>query len=93
MPETQVTLGSHFEIKEKIQQLQNSLLASHPLIPTLLRTIHQQLKADPEIVTILSEAEVQIVVSGLEKMAGIKLAETITAPKKKSLKNLTIDDL
>lgn len=80
-----------FDIKEKIAQLQEHLLNSHPLIPVLLRTIHSQLKADPEIVTLLEEEETRTIVSGLQHVTKIKLVESIK-PKKKSLKNLELDD-
>lgn len=84
-------LGPHFEIKEKIAQLQQQMLSAHPLMPTLLRTIHTQLKADPEIVTLLEESEIKTVVSGLQEVTRVKLV-TATAPKKKALKNLSLDD-
>lgn len=82
---------SVIDIKEKIAQLQEHLLLSHPLIPTLLRTIHTQLKADPEIVTLLEEEEVRAVVNGLQYITKIKLVESVKT-KKKSLKNLELDD-
>lgn len=85
-------LGSHFEIKEKIATLQAHLLSAHPLIPSLLRTIHTQLRADPEVVTLLEEAEILTVVRGLQYQTGIRLSE-VAKPKKTSLKNMTLDDL
>lgn len=83
--------GGYLDIKEKLAQLQNHLLESHPLIPSLLRTIHTQLKADPEIVTLLEEEEIHICVQGLEHVTKIKIIEA-TKPKKKSLKSLDLDD-
>lgn len=83
--------GSYLDIQEKLAQLQNQLLESHPLIPSLLRTIHTQLKADPEIVTLMTEEEVQICVNGLQHVTKIKLIEA-TKPKKKSLKSLSEED-
>lgn len=83
--------NGHFEIKEKIAQLQQQLLSSHPLIPTLLRTIHTQLKADPDIVTLLEEDEIKTVVNGLQHVTKVKLVE-VSKPKKKALKNLDLDD-
>lgn len=84
-------LGSVDDIKEKIATLQSHLTNSHPLVPTLLRTIHQQLKADPEVVTLLEESEMRVIVSGLQNVTKVKLVEA-AAPKKKSLKNMSIDD-
>lgn len=80
-----------FDIKEKIAQLEKHLLDSHPLIPVLLRTIHSQLKADPEIVTLLEEEETRTIVNGLQHVTKIKLIEAIK-PKKKALKSLDLDD-
>lgn len=85
-------LGPVDDIKEKIATLQSHLLSSHPLIPTLLRTIHQQLKADPEVVTLLDEDEIKVVVSGLQHVTKISLLAAAPAPKKKSLKNMSLDD-
>lgn len=84
-------LGSVDDIREKIATLQNHLLTSHPLIPSLLRTIHTQLKADPEVVTLLAEEEIKVIVSGLQHVTKIKLSE-VSKPKKKSLKNLDLED-
>jgi hypothetical protein len=79
------------DIKEKIAALQAHLLSAHPLIPSLLRTIHTQLKADPEVVTLLEESEIKVIVTGLQHVTKIHLAE-VSKPKKKSLKNLDLDD-
>lgn len=83
--------GNVIDIKEKIASLQSHLLTAHPLIPSLLRTIHSQLKADPEVVTILDETEIKVIVSGLQHVTKIKLSE-VSKPKKKSLKNLDLED-
>lgn len=79
------------DIREKIAALQAHLLTAHPLIPSLLRTIHTQLKSDPEIVTLLAESEIKVIVSGLQHTTKIHLAE-VSKPKKKTLKNLDLDD-
>lgn len=87
----QQELGPLTDIREKIATLQNHLLTAHPLIPTLLRIIHTQLKADPEIVTLLEEPEIAVIVNGLQQVTKVKLVET-TAPKKKALKSMGLDD-
>jgi hypothetical protein len=84
-------LGAVDDIREKVAALQGHLLTAHPLIPTLLRTIHTQLKADPEIVTLMSEEEIKVIVSGLQYQTKVKLVEAST-PKKKSLKKMDLDD-
>ena len=84
-----------FELKEKVAQLQVALLGEHPLMPALLRTIHTQLKADPENVTLLSEEEIQVIVNGLRKqtMTTITTAAITGGKGGKSLKKITVDDL
>jgi len=82
-----------FELREKVGQLQTALLTAHPMMPTLLRTIHMQLKADPEIVTLLSDDEIHIIVEGLKKQTNTELAMSMLSGKGKSLKKLTVDDL
>lgn len=67
-----------FELKEKVATLQEALLNAHPTMPVLLRTIHQQLRADPELVTVLTEEEIGIIVSGLSKQTNTEIATTVT---------------
>jgi len=88
---TSQPLGNVDDIREKIATLQNHLLTSHPLIPTLLRTIHTQLKADPEVVTLLQDDEIKTIVTGLQHVTKVHLVES-SKPKKKPLKNLDLDD-
>lgn len=83
-----------YEVQEKVEQLKNSLLSAHPQMPILLRTIHTQLKKDPEIVTLLSEEEIGIILSGLKKQTQTEISVTISkAGKGKSLKSTSVDDL
>jgi hypothetical protein len=84
-------LGAVDDIREKIASLQSQLLTAHPLIPTLLRTIRAQLKADPEVVTLLTEPEILVIVNGLQHVTKVKLTE-VSKPAKKSLKNMSLDD-
>lgn len=84
------------DIQSKILALQDQLLSTNPQMPTLLRTIHSQLKNDPAIVTLLTEDECNIIVQGLEKQTNTFLAGAISKPsaaKKASMKNVKIDDL
>lgn len=83
-----------FEVREKLACLEEALLQATPNMPTLLRDIHKQLKADPAIVTILSEEEVSILVRGLKKQTATTIATAVKkAPAKKALSKLTVDDL
>lgn len=83
-----------FEIKEKLAQLENALLESLPTMPTLLRDIHRSLKADPDTVTLLTEEECGILVSGLKKQTQTEIStKVIKAKPRKALSKLTVDDL
>lgn len=64
------------EIQSTIQELQSALLAAHPEMPTLLRKIHTKLKADPELVTLLSEEEIAQVINGLKVHTNVQLTST-----------------
>jgi hypothetical protein len=93
--DTQSTTILGLELKEKVAALQSAILAAHPTMPVLLRTIHTLLKKDPENVTLLSEEDISVIVSGLKKQT---LTEITTAALNKgtgtkSLKKLTLLDL
>jgi hypothetical protein len=77
-----------FELQEKIASLQAALLESHPQMPVLLRTIHTQLRTDPELVTLLSEDEIGIVVASLTRVAAVEIATA--APKAASSEKLAL---
>jgi len=83
-----------FEVREKLANLEAALLEGTPNMANLLRDIHRQLKADPDVVTILSEEECSILVRGLKKQTATEIATTaIKKAPKKALKNLTVADL
>lgn len=81
-----------FELKEKVAKLEEQLLASHPQMPLLLREIHGILRDDPENVTLLTEEEIGIIVSGLKKHTQTEIIAKVTTSKK-SVKKTTLDDL
>lgn len=86
----------NLEIKSKLDELESALLSNHPSMPTLLRDIHKTLKAQPDVVTLMSESELAIVVRGLDKQTNAHLVATTLKPTKSSktaLKNVTSDDL
>lgn len=76
------------EIQSTIQELQEALLSAHPEMPSLLRKIHTKLKADPELVTLLSEEEIAQVINGLKVHTNVSLvsssAKKTTGEKKPS---------
>ena len=83
-------------IREKIGSLQSALLERHPRMPNLLQEIHTTLRAQPENVTLMTEEEIRIIVSGLEKQTNTFLADVVSKSKKSTstaskLKNLSED--
>jgi len=62
------------EIQMKIAELQEALLNAHPTMPLLLREIHKKLQADPATVTLLTEEEIAVIVSGLKLQTNVELA-------------------
>ena len=79
-------------IAMKIAELSQMILAAHPRMPMLLRDIHTILKNDPDNVTLLSEEDIGVIVSGLK----LQTKTVITAAalgKKSTLKNTTLADL
>jgi len=83
-----------FIIKEKLASLEEALNKQLPGMPTLLRDIHRSLKADPDIVTILTEEECCILVKGLEKQTSTVITTAaINKKPKKALSKMTVDDL
>ena len=50
------------QLQGKIAEMSEILENSAPGLPTLLRTIHSQLKKDPNLVTILTDEECSVLV-------------------------------
>lgn len=87
-------ITSYEAISLKISELQASLLIQDPMMPHLLRDIHQTLKMDPENVTLLSSDQVAIIVSGLSKQTQTTITSSIlSGAKGKSLKKVSVDDI
>jgi len=82
-----------YVLNEAIAQLNNALLTSHPSMPVLLRTIHKQLRDDPELVTILSEEELGIIVNSLKKQTNTEIVASVVKGSKATGKKkpLTLD--
>ena len=85
-------------VKTKIAELNNALLTSHPTMPVLLREIHNHVRRDPELVTIISEEEIGIIVNGLKQHTQTVLVTTATKSTttkagKAAIAKLTADDL
>lgn len=83
------------DLENKILQLQAAVQSRIPDMNSQLQIIWTALKQQPENVTLLSEEQIQIIVSGLEVQTNNKLVEITLKDKKGSakLKNLTADDI
>jgi hypothetical protein len=79
-------------IKMKIAELQECILKAHPKMPMLLREIHGVLKSDPDNVTLLSEEDIGVIVSGLKLQTKTEIVAK-TLSKKSVLKNTQLADL
>lgn len=91
--DTNNSIGQAFEVREKLAQLEAALLAGTPNMAFLLRDIHRTLKSDPDVVTILSEAEVSILVNGLKKQTNTEIAvAAVKKNPKKSMKSMGVSD-
>jgi hypothetical protein len=94
LPAQPASTDHAFEVREKLAQLEQALLDKTPNMPVLLRDIHRTLKADPDVVTILSEEECSILVRGLSKQTATAIAtKAVKKAPKKALSKLTVDDL
>ena len=89
-----MSLTPHEIISLKIAELQTAVLQTLPNMPSLLRDIHQNLRNDPEIVTLLTPPQVAIIVSGLSKQTQTTITtQVLSGSKGKSLKKISVDDI
>ena len=83
-----------FEVQEKLAALEQALLEGTPNMPVLCRDIHRKLKADPDVVTILTEEECGILVRGLKKVTNTEVsASAIGKAKAKPASKISLMDL
>lgn len=76
----------------KIENLEAQILAAHPSLPLLLRQIHTLIKENPATVTVLTEEQIGIIVSGLKIQTKTELVSaSLKKTTVKSLKSATID--
>lgn len=67
--------------KNMLLELEDKLNNRVDNFPYLLRDIHQHLRRDPEIVTVLSDEEIGLIIRGIKTMTGTVLGTTATAKK------------
>lgn len=83
-----------FSVREKLAALEAQLLQGTPQIKDLLRTIHRELAADPDVVTLLSEEECAVLIRGLKKQTNVEIAtKALNKTPKKAMSKLTVADL
>lgn len=75
--------SSNHPLAMEFAEMEQALLTKDPGFKMILRNIHRQLALDPDLVTQMTEAEIQSVVSGLVVMAN---AEVVEPAKAKTLK-------
>lgn len=68
------------QLSDKVSALSEAILGRHPTMPTLLREIHTTLRSYPEQVTLLSESEIQVIVSGLSVQTNVAFAASASKP-------------
>ena len=86
-----------FTLVEKLQALQDSLLAANPNFVNILADIHKITDKQPEYVYMLSDEQIKTLVEGLSKHTGIVISATDAKSKnklsKQQLSTLTADDI
>jgi hypothetical protein len=88
--------GIGYELREKVLRLSEAILSKHPTMPVLLREIHTTLRQQPENVTLMTEEEINIIVSGLKVQTNTEFsAAALKGPGNKSavskIKSLGLD--
>ena len=80
--------NTHVQVQEKLLGLEEALLKGTPNMATLLGDIHRQLKNDPDVVSVLTDEECNILAEGLKKQTSTELATKVRAkaPKKAQAK-------
>lgn len=59
----------------RMETLQEELEKGVPSYKDSLRTIHSMLRADPDLVHVLSEEQIGVVIAGLSKHKGVVITE------------------
>lgn len=81
------------ELRNKVLELEQALLDSNRGLPTLLRTIHNNLREDPSLVTLLSEEEIGKIVLGLMVQTQTTIATDVAKKGSKKASGLSLTDL
>lgn len=80
-----------------LADLQQTLLAKDPMMPQHLRTIHGLIISYPEAAHLLKDEEIALIIAGAQEHTKVQIvseaAKKATAPRAKSLKNVSVSDL
>lgn len=79
---------SNHPLAMEFAELEAALLAADPDFRNQLRNVHRHLGKEPELVTMMSEQEIQMIVRGLVELAN---SEIVEPAKAKSVKKATAD--
>lgn len=71
------------KIRMQLAELDQALLSAIPAFATILQDIHNKLGADPAVVTLMSEAEIEIIVRGMTKHADLEIVKPKTVRESK----------
>lgn len=89
--------SQQFLVFEKIEQLKLKLLTADPMMPVLLKQIHQAISKDPELIHFLSPEQVGNIVKGCMMQTKIVVVaaavKKATGPSSKKLAQTTLDDI
>jgi hypothetical protein len=80
------------QIEMKIAELETAITSQHPQMSQYLKLIHMQLLKEPELVHIMTNEQRAVLISGLEKQAGITVFNA-TKPKKPTAKSMATASL
>lgn len=86
-----VPLTAADQVVSMIEELKVQMQTQAPGYESMLHRIHTILSKDDNLAYLLTEEQIGVIVSGLSKKKNVVLASTTT--KKKSMKNLSLDDL
>lgn len=84
------------QLKMKLAELEQALLATDPQMPLFLKQVHSTLLQYPELVHILQPEERAIVISGLKVMANTDVIAPIAQKSARSAikkKEFSLDDI
>jgi hypothetical protein len=85
------------ELATKINSLEQALLTAHPMMDSLLQTIHRNLQKDPELIHMLKPEQRATIFAGLQKKTQTKIVEdtvkSAASGRNRGLKNIGLEDL